>query len=75
MPRGDDLLAQNEVIDFFVRHKLLQGGTYSPPGGAVQVPERRSGLTILTKGFVEERTATVWMSMPGPSTKSRTCSA
>ena len=53
-PEVTTSLAQNEVINFFVRHKLLQGGTYSPPGGAVQVPEKRSGLTILTKGFVED---------------------
>lgn len=53
-PEVTTSLAQNEVIDFFVRHKLFLAGTYSPPGGAVQVPEERSGLRILTEGFVDD---------------------
>lgn len=53
-PEVTTSLAQNEVIDFFVRHKLLLGGTYSPPAAAVQVPEERSGLRVLTTGFVDD---------------------
>ena len=53
-PEVTTSLAQNEVIDFFVRHKLLQGGTYSPPAAAVQVPEKRAGLRVLTAGFVDD---------------------
>ncbi|MCA9871753.1 MAG: glycerophosphodiester phosphodiesterase, partial [Anaerolineae bacterium] len=31
-----------------------QGGTYSPPAAAVQVPEKRAGLRVLTAGFVDD---------------------
>ena len=75
-PEVSTSITQNEVINFFVRQKLGLAGSYSPPGQAVQVPEYRSGLHVLTEGFVEElpRDA-AWMSTPGPSTRSRTCSA
>lgn len=46
-------ITQNEVINFFVRHKLGLAASYSPPGPAVQVPETRSGLRVITEGFVE----------------------
>jgi glycerophosphoryl diester phosphodiesterase len=43
---------QNEVIALFALGKLSLDAAYSPPGQAVQVPEYRSGLHVLTPGFV-----------------------
>ena len=37
-----------------MRQKLGLAGSYSPPGQAVQVPEYRSGLHVLTDGFVKD---------------------
>lgn len=45
---------QDEVINFFVRHVLFVPGTYSPPMGALQVPEYRGPLHILTERFVKD---------------------
>lgn len=46
--------SQNEVINFFVRHAVGLAASYSPPAQAVQVPEYRSGIHILTPGFVND---------------------
>lgn len=46
-------ITQNEVIEFFVRQTLGLASSYSPPGQAVQVPEYRSGLHVLTPRFVK----------------------
>jgi glycerophosphoryl diester phosphodiesterase len=46
--------SQNEVINFFARHFVGLAGSYSPPAQAVQVPEYRSGIHILTPRFVED---------------------
>lgn len=53
-PEVSTSIAQNEVINFFVRQKLGLASSYSPPGQAVQVPEYRSGLHVLTDGFVKD---------------------
>ena len=53
-PEVSTSIAQNEVINFFVRQKLGLADSYSPPGQAVQVPEYRSGLHVLTDGFVKD---------------------
>ncbi len=45
---------QDEVINFFVRHVLFAPGTYSPPMGALQVPEYRGPIHILTERFVRD---------------------
>jgi glycerophosphoryl diester phosphodiesterase len=45
---------QNEVINFFVRHFVGLAASYSPVAQAVQVPEYRSGLHILTPRFIED---------------------
>lgn len=45
---------QDEVINFFVRHVVGLGGTYTPPAQAVQVPERQGPLTVLTPRFVKD---------------------
>jgi glycerophosphoryl diester phosphodiesterase len=44
---------QNEVIALFALSKVLGEGAYSPAAGAVQVPEYRSGLHVLTRRFVD----------------------
>ncbi len=44
---------QNEVIALFALSKLSLEGAYGPAAGAVQVPEYRSGLHVLTKRFVD----------------------
>ncbi len=46
--------SQNEVINFFARHFVGLAASYSPPAQAVQVPEYRSGIHILTSRFVED---------------------
>lgn len=46
--------ATNEVVNFYVRHRLYAAGTYSPGAQAMQVPEFRSGLRVLTKRFIED---------------------
>ncbi len=46
--------SQNEVINFFARHFVGLAASYSPPAQAVQVPEYRSGIHILTPRFVED---------------------
>jgi glycerophosphoryl diester phosphodiesterase len=51
-PEVSTSITQDEVINFFVRQKLGLAASYSPPGQAVQVPETRAGLRILTNGFV-----------------------
>lgn len=45
---------QNEVISFFVRHALGLAASFSPAAQAVQVPEYRSGLHIVTPGFIDD---------------------
>jgi glycerophosphoryl diester phosphodiesterase len=45
---------QDEVINFFVRHFLFMAGAYSPPTDAVQVPEYRGPIHILTERFVAD---------------------
>ena len=47
-------ITQNEVIDFFVRQTLGMAASYSPAGQAVQAPEMRSGLRVLSEGFVKD---------------------
>jgi glycerophosphoryl diester phosphodiesterase len=44
---------QNEVIALFALSKVFLEGVYSPAAGAVQVPEYRSGLHVLTPRFVD----------------------
>ncbi|MGD8792097.1 MAG: glycerophosphodiester phosphodiesterase [Anaerolineae bacterium] len=44
---------QNEVIALFALGKVLGEGVYSPAGGAVQVPEYRSGLHVITPRLVD----------------------
>lgn len=44
---------QNEVIALFALSKLFLEGVYSPAAGALQVPEYRSGLHVLTPRFVD----------------------
>jgi len=46
--------SQNEVINFFVRHFVGLAASYSPAAQAVQVPEYRSGIHILTPRFVQD---------------------
>lgn len=45
---------QNEVINFFARHFVGLAASYSPPAQAVQIPEYRSGIHILTPRFIED---------------------
>jgi glycerophosphoryl diester phosphodiesterase len=44
---------QNEVITLFVTSKALLEAAYSPAAQAVQVPEDRGGLHLLTPRFVD----------------------
>jgi glycerophosphoryl diester phosphodiesterase len=44
---------QNEVILFFAFKTLLLAPTYSPTAYAVQVPEYRFNIHVLTEGFVK----------------------
>ena len=44
---------QNEVIALFALSKLFAEGAYSPAAEAVQVPEYRSGLHVITPRFVD----------------------
>jgi glycerophosphoryl diester phosphodiesterase len=44
---------EGEVIALFALSKLLLEATYEPAAQAVQVPERRSGLHVLTPRFVD----------------------
>jgi glycerophosphoryl diester phosphodiesterase len=44
---------QNEVVVLFVLSKVLLEGAYGPSSEAVQVPEYRSGLHVLTPRFVD----------------------
>jgi glycerophosphoryl diester phosphodiesterase len=44
---------QNEVIVLFVLSKVLLEGVYGPDSEAVQVPEYRSGLHVITPRFVD----------------------
>lgn len=53
-PEVSTSATQNEVINFFVRHALGLAASFSPAAEAVQVPETRSGIHILTPGFVED---------------------
>ena len=45
---------QNEVINLFIRHFAGLAASYSPPAQAVQVPEYRSGIHILTLRFIQD---------------------
>lgn len=45
---------QNEVINLFARHFVGLAASYSPPAQAVQIPEYRSGIHILTPRFIED---------------------
>jgi glycerophosphoryl diester phosphodiesterase len=44
---------ENEVIALFALSKIFFEGAYSPAARAVQVPEYRSGLHVLTPRFVD----------------------
>ena len=44
---------QNEVITLFALSKVFLEGAYSPAAEAVQVPEYRSGLHVITQRFVD----------------------
>ncbi|MGC9335211.1 MAG: glycerophosphodiester phosphodiesterase [Anaerolineae bacterium] len=44
---------QNEVITLFALSKPYLEGVYSPAAGAVQVPEYRSGLHVITARFLD----------------------
>jgi glycerophosphoryl diester phosphodiesterase len=44
---------EGEVIALFALSKLLLEATYGPEAQAVQVPEYRSGLHVLTPRFVD----------------------
>jgi glycerophosphoryl diester phosphodiesterase len=41
-------LSQSEVVTFYVLSRLFLSEAYTPPGQAVQVPEYRSGLHVLS---------------------------
>jgi glycerophosphoryl diester phosphodiesterase len=45
---------QNEVINLFARHFVGLAASYSPPAQAVQAPEYRSGIQILTPRFIKD---------------------
>jgi glycerophosphoryl diester phosphodiesterase len=53
-PEVSTSASQGEIINFFIRHKMALGGTYSPSAQAVQVPERRSGLQVLDQRFADD---------------------
>ena len=53
-PEVSTSTTQNEVISFFARHAVGLAASYSPVAQAVQVPEYRSGIHILTPGFVKD---------------------
>ena len=42
-----------ETVSLFVRSKLFLEDTYGPPAEAVQAPEYRSGLHVLTRRFID----------------------
>jgi glycerophosphoryl diester phosphodiesterase len=44
---------ESEVIAFFVLSKLFLENIYSPKATALQVPETRSGLTVLTQRLID----------------------
>lgn len=43
---------ESEVITFFVLSKLFLENIYTPEALALQIPETRNGLTVLTKRFI-----------------------
>lgn len=53
-PEVSTSATQNEVISFFARHFVRLGATYSPQAQAVQAPEYRSGLHVVTPRFVQD---------------------
>lgn len=53
-PEVSTSTTQDEVISFFVRHALGLAASFSPAAQAVQVPEYRSGLHIVTPGFIDD---------------------
>jgi glycerophosphoryl diester phosphodiesterase len=53
-PEVSTSTTQNEVINFFARHFVGLAASYSPPAQAVQVPEYRSGIHILTPRFIKD---------------------
>jgi glycerophosphoryl diester phosphodiesterase len=53
-PETGTSTTQNEVINFFARHFVGLAASYSPVVQAVQVPEYRSGIHILTSRFVQD---------------------
>jgi glycerophosphoryl diester phosphodiesterase len=44
--------SEDEVRTFFTLNLAFLGPTYSPKFHALQVPEQRKGLRVLTPGFV-----------------------
>jgi glycerophosphoryl diester phosphodiesterase len=53
-PEVSTSTTQNEVINFFARHFVGLAASYSPVAQAVQVPEYRSGIHILTPRFIKD---------------------
>jgi glycerophosphoryl diester phosphodiesterase len=53
-PEVSSSATQNEVINFFARHFVGLAGSYSPIAQAVQVPEYRGNIHILTPRFVKD---------------------
>ncbi len=51
-PEVSTSTTQDEVINFFARQFLGLGGTYSPIGKAVQVPEYQGSLKVLSPRFI-----------------------
>ena len=45
-------MTASEVTNFFVRHTLFAGQTYTPPASAIQVPEYQIGIQLLKPRFV-----------------------
>jgi glycerophosphoryl diester phosphodiesterase len=43
--------SQREVATFYLLNLVFVGAAYSPPFSALQVPERRSGLQLITPSF------------------------
>ena len=44
--------AKNETTAFVLMTKVFLGGWYSPAFNSLQVPEKSSGITVMTPGFV-----------------------
>ncbi|RLT45533.1 MAG: glycerophosphodiester phosphodiesterase [Chloroflexi bacterium] len=50
-PQVATAASQREVVTFYLLNLVFVGAAYSPPFSALQVPERRSGLQLITPSF------------------------